>query len=214
MHVLLVQGAVEHLQVSSTTVNVLFVFDCELDDQRLVFVWEGLELARQTIEASILRTLKKWHISKDGCAGHHDISPVQIPLNLRKLCSWKRLQKTKMQMEYAYTNIYSSIYSNKNIHNLLGPWQGEFTECHGEVLMALVLCLQPFHDLWLLFIWLHLIVDLRYIPLCWIAELLLIYAMFWGSERVIFFFDELLVIYSDQTFWFIEHSIALGSRFM
>lgn len=54
MHVLLVQGAVEHLEVATTTVDVLFVLHGELHHQGLALVAEGIKLGRQAIEACIL----------------------------------------------------------------------------------------------------------------------------------------------------------------
>lgn len=58
MHVLLVEAAVKDLKVSTTTVDVLFVLHGELDDQRLVLVWEGREFVGESVEAGILGSLK------------------------------------------------------------------------------------------------------------------------------------------------------------
>ena len=44
MHILAIEGTVKELGVSTTAVNVLLVLDCELKDQGLVLVGEGLEL--------------------------------------------------------------------------------------------------------------------------------------------------------------------------
>ena len=44
MHILAIEGAVKELGISTTAVNVLLVLDCELEDQGLVLVGEGLEL--------------------------------------------------------------------------------------------------------------------------------------------------------------------------
>ena len=44
MHVLAIEGAVKELGISTTAVNILLVLDCELEDQGLVLVGEGLEL--------------------------------------------------------------------------------------------------------------------------------------------------------------------------
>lgn len=54
VHVLLVEGAVEHLEVAAATVNVLLVLHCELHHQGLVLVAEWLKLGRQAVEACVL----------------------------------------------------------------------------------------------------------------------------------------------------------------
>jgi hypothetical protein len=54
VHVLLVQFAVENLEVATSAVNVLFVLHRELDDKRLVFVGEGSEFVGESVEAGIL----------------------------------------------------------------------------------------------------------------------------------------------------------------
>ena len=55
MHVLLVKGAVKHLEVAATAIDVLFVLYAKLDDQGFPFVAEGLKLGRQAVESCILR---------------------------------------------------------------------------------------------------------------------------------------------------------------
>lgn len=50
--------AVKHLHVSTAAVNVLLVLDGELDDQGLTLIAEGLEFARESVEASIFRGLE------------------------------------------------------------------------------------------------------------------------------------------------------------
>uniref|UniRef100_A0A2M4DHF4 Putative secreted protein n=1 Tax=Anopheles darlingi TaxID=43151 RepID=A0A2M4DHF4_ANODA len=54
VQILLVYGAIEHLQVSATAVDVLLVLDRELHDERVILVGERLELGRKGIEACIL----------------------------------------------------------------------------------------------------------------------------------------------------------------
>ena len=61
MHVLLVEGAVEDLQVPAAAVDVLFVLHRELDHQRLVLVAETLELGGQAVEPCVLKI--KFHVS-------------------------------------------------------------------------------------------------------------------------------------------------------
>lgn len=58
MHVLGVKFAVEHLQVATSAVNVLFMLDRELDNQGLAFIAKRLELCGQRIEPRILGCLK------------------------------------------------------------------------------------------------------------------------------------------------------------
>lgn len=60
MHVLLIQGAVKHFNVASSTVNVLFMFHGELDNQIFALIAEGRELLGQGIEAGILGGLNTW----------------------------------------------------------------------------------------------------------------------------------------------------------
>ena len=55
VHISGIEGAVEQLCVSTTAVNVLLVFDGELEDQRLVLVGEWLELGGRGVELSILK---------------------------------------------------------------------------------------------------------------------------------------------------------------
>lgn len=50
--------AVEHLYVATAAVNVLLMLDGELDDQGLSLIAEGLEFARESVEASIFRGLE------------------------------------------------------------------------------------------------------------------------------------------------------------
>ena len=57
MHVILSKATVENLGVTTTTVDILFVFYCELEDQGLFFATEWLELRRKGIEPGILRCL-------------------------------------------------------------------------------------------------------------------------------------------------------------
>ena len=55
VHISGIERAVEQLSVSTTAVNVLLVFDCELEDQGLVLVGEGLELGGRGVELGILK---------------------------------------------------------------------------------------------------------------------------------------------------------------
>lgn len=57
VHILLVQTAVEHLDVATSAVDVLFMFNGELDYQRLVFIAEWLEFAGNCIKPRIFRCL-------------------------------------------------------------------------------------------------------------------------------------------------------------
>ena len=57
MHVLGIERAVEELGVSAAAVDVLFVLDCELKDEGLVLVGEGLELGGGGVELSVLAGL-------------------------------------------------------------------------------------------------------------------------------------------------------------
>ena len=47
-----------YLNVSTTTINQLFMLDSELDHQRLSFVWEWREFGGDRIEFSVLRSLE------------------------------------------------------------------------------------------------------------------------------------------------------------
>lgn len=60
MHVFLVKFAVKHLQVTASAVDILLMLDCELHDEVLAFVGEGLELARKRVESRILRGLQAY----------------------------------------------------------------------------------------------------------------------------------------------------------
>lgn len=60
MHVLLVQAGRKELDIATTAVDVLLVFDSELHHQRLVPVTEGLETGREGVETSILAGLDPW----------------------------------------------------------------------------------------------------------------------------------------------------------
>lgn len=53
VHVLLVKLAVKDLQVTTSAVDVLLMLDCELDDEVLAFVAEGLELAGKGVEPRV-----------------------------------------------------------------------------------------------------------------------------------------------------------------
>ena len=58
MHVFLVEILGEQLDVATTTVDVLFMFNCELDDKVFALVAEGVfKFGRQTIESGILASL-------------------------------------------------------------------------------------------------------------------------------------------------------------
>jgi hypothetical protein len=57
VHVLGIERAVEELGVSAAAVDVLFVLDCELKDEGLVLVGEGLELGGGGVELSVLAGL-------------------------------------------------------------------------------------------------------------------------------------------------------------
>lgn len=57
MHVLLVQRTIEDFQVTATTIDVLFMFHRELDNQRFVFVAEWFEFVRQSVETCIFGCL-------------------------------------------------------------------------------------------------------------------------------------------------------------
>lgn len=58
MHFGLLQVCWEHLHVATTAVNLLLMLDCELNDQGLALVAEGLKTSRGGIETSILAGLK------------------------------------------------------------------------------------------------------------------------------------------------------------
>lgn len=60
MHILLIQACREKLHIATSAVNVLLVFHCELHNQGLVLVAEGIKASRDGIEASILAGLKPW----------------------------------------------------------------------------------------------------------------------------------------------------------
>ena len=57
MHVLLVEGGGENFDVSTATVDVLLVFDSELNDGLLVLVGELVELGGHGVELGILASL-------------------------------------------------------------------------------------------------------------------------------------------------------------
>lgn len=56
MHVLLVKLAVKHFDVTASAVNLLLMFDRELDDQGFTLIAEGLEFAWECIETSVFRS--------------------------------------------------------------------------------------------------------------------------------------------------------------
>lgn len=57
MHFLGFQFAVEQLNISTTTINVLLVFHCILDNEILAFVAERSEFLGQRVEPGVLRCL-------------------------------------------------------------------------------------------------------------------------------------------------------------
>lgn len=57
VHVLLIEFAVEHLDITTSAVNVLFVLDSELDNQRLILVAKWLEFIGNGIKSCVLRCL-------------------------------------------------------------------------------------------------------------------------------------------------------------
>lgn len=58
VHFSLIQCRWEDLHVTTATVNLLLVLDCELDDQRLALIAEGLKPCRGGIEVGILTCLQ------------------------------------------------------------------------------------------------------------------------------------------------------------
>jgi len=57
MHFLWIQITVEQLNVSTTAINILLVFDRVLDDEVFAFITERREFLGQGIEPSVLRRL-------------------------------------------------------------------------------------------------------------------------------------------------------------
>lgn len=60
MHVLLVQLAVKHFQVTTSAVNVLFMLDWELHNKGLPSVAEWLELAGEGVEPRVFWSLQTY----------------------------------------------------------------------------------------------------------------------------------------------------------
>lgn len=58
MHVSLIQVTREDLHVATTTINLLLMLDCKLNDQRLALIAERLKAGRGSIEACILARLQ------------------------------------------------------------------------------------------------------------------------------------------------------------
>lgn len=58
MHVALVEVRGEDLDVAASAVDLLLVFDGELDDQGLPLVAKGLESSRQGVKAGVLAGLE------------------------------------------------------------------------------------------------------------------------------------------------------------
>ena len=57
-----------HLDVASTTIYVLFVFNLKLNDESFPFIWKGLlELGRNTVKFSVLACLNTCSQSKYSC---------------------------------------------------------------------------------------------------------------------------------------------------
>ena len=57
MHVSLVKRAIEQFSVSTTTVDVLFMFDGELNNERFFLSGDGLEFRGQSVEFGVLAGL-------------------------------------------------------------------------------------------------------------------------------------------------------------
>lgn len=79
VHILLVQLAVEDLQVATTAVDVLLVLNGELDDDRLALVAEGFELLRQGVETGIfagLQSLVLLGIVKEFASSPHELAKL------------------------------------------------------------------------------------------------------------------------------------------
>lgn len=60
VHILLVEWAIEYFDISTPAVDVLFVFNSELDNKGLVFIAEGSELFAYRVKPCILRCLDTW----------------------------------------------------------------------------------------------------------------------------------------------------------
>jgi hypothetical protein len=60
MHVLLVETAIEDFKISTSAINVLFMFHGKLNDEWFIFVGEWREFVREGIEASILGSLETY----------------------------------------------------------------------------------------------------------------------------------------------------------
>jgi len=54
MHILLVKRTIEHFEVSTTAVNVLFMFDGKLDNESLILIAKWSKLLAEGIELCIL----------------------------------------------------------------------------------------------------------------------------------------------------------------
>lgn len=54
MHVLLIQATIEDFHVATAAINVLFMLNRELDDERFVFVGEWCELVGKSVKACVL----------------------------------------------------------------------------------------------------------------------------------------------------------------
>ena len=57
MHIFLCKVAVKKLDIATTTVDILLMFDCELDDHRRVLAAESLEFRRESVKSGVFRSL-------------------------------------------------------------------------------------------------------------------------------------------------------------
>ena len=85
MHILLVHPTVKHLDVSTSTVNVLLVLHRELNNQRLVLVADGGVLGRDGVELCVLaglQTLVLLNITVEFTRADNELAEVVLVFGL------------------------------------------------------------------------------------------------------------------------------------
>ena len=85
VHILLVHTTVKHLDVSTSTVNVLLVLHRELNNQRLVLVADGGVLGRDGVELGVLaglQTLVLLNITVEFTRADNELAEVVLVFGL------------------------------------------------------------------------------------------------------------------------------------
>lgn len=119
MHFLWFQITVEQLNVSTTAIDILFMFDCVLDDEVFAFITEWREFFGQSIEPSVLRRLNTF------------VSLGIIVESARAVYEFTKLFSGMFRVSpFALKRIYGTIISNIKLTFSLAEVQSN--NCHNK----------------------------------------------------------------------------------